>query len=100
MIIRNDRIDTELLTSDFYYDLPERLIAQHPAAVRDESRLMVLDRKTNTIEHKIFHDIIDHLHEGDLLVVNDSKVIPARLYGNKVDTGAVIEMLLLHDVII
>jgi len=82
MIIKNDRLHTDLLTSDFYYDLPEELIAQHPAEKRDESRLMVLDREKNTIEHKIFHDIIDYLREGDVLVINDSKVIPARLYGH------------------
>ena len=98
MIIRNERVATDLLTSDFYYDLPEELIAQHPAEIRDHSRLMVLDRKSGEIEHKIFHDIIDYLHEGDVLVVNDSKVIPARLYGHvEGREEAAIELLLLKQ---
>ena len=84
MAIINDKPKTDLCTSDFYYDLPEELIAQHPADVRDSSRLMVLHRENKTIEHKIFSDIIDYLNPGDTLVVNDSKVIPARLFGNKV----------------
>ncbi len=96
MIIRNERTDTNLMTKDFYYDLPEKLIAQHPAERRDSSRLMVLDRKDNTIEHKIFHDIVDYLNEGDVLVINDSKVIPARLYGHvEGREDAKIELLLL-----
>ncbi len=98
VIIRNERIHTELSTSDFYYDLPEELIAQHPAEVRDASRLMVLDRKSRTIDHKVFHDIIDYLNEGDVLVVNDSKVIPARLYGHvEGREEASIELLLLKQ---
>ncbi len=96
MIIRNERTDTNLMTKNFYYDLPEKLIAQHPAERRDSSRLMVLDRKDNTIEHKIFHDIVDYLNEGDVLVINDSKVIPARLYGHvEGREDAKIELLLL-----
>lgn len=98
MIIRNERIHTDLSTSDFYYDLPEELIAQHPMSRRDSSRLMVLDRKQGTLEHKIFHDIVDYLREGDVLVVNDSKVIPARLYGHvegREEAG--IELLLLKQ---
>ena len=80
---------------DFYYDLPEELIAQDPLEDRSSSRLLVLDRKTGDIEHKIFRDIIDYLNPGDCLVINDTKVIPARLIGVKADTGAAIEVLLL-----
>lgn len=80
---------------DFYYDLPEELIAQDPLADRSGSRLMVLDRKTGKTQHKIFKDVIDYLNAGDCLVVNDTKVIPARLIGEKVGTGAAIEVLLL-----
>ncbi len=80
---------------DFYYDLPQELIAQDPLAKRSESRLMVLDRKKDTIAHKHFYDIIDYLNPGDCLVINDTKVIPARLMGVKEDTGAGIEVLLL-----
>ena len=82
-------------TSDFYYDLPQELIAQDPLLKRSESRLMVLDRKDNTIEHKHFYDVIDYLNPGDCLVINDTKVLPARLMGVKEDTGASIEVLLL-----
>lgn len=81
--------------SDFYFELPEELIAQDPLKNRSKSRLMVLDRKTGNIEHKIFEDILDYLNPGDCLVVNNTKVIPARLYGTRVDTGAAIELLLL-----
>jgi S-adenosylmethionine:tRNA ribosyltransferase-isomerase len=80
-VIVNDLSDTDLKTSDFYYDLPEERIAQHPLEQRDTSRLMVLDRHSGTLEDKHFYDIIDYLHEGDVLVINDSKVIPARIYG-------------------
>ena len=83
--------------SDFYYDLPEELIAQTPIEKRDESRLMVLNRKDQSIEHKQFKDIIDYLEPGDCLVRNNTKVIPARLYGKKV-TGAKIEFLLLNQI--
>ena len=83
--------------SDFKYDLPEELIAQIPIAKRDESRLMVLDRKNETIHHKIFKDIVDYLKPGDVLVRNNTKVIPARIYGNK-DTGANVEFLLLNNI--
>ena len=82
-------------TSDFYYDLPQELIAQDPLEDRSSSRLMVLDKKTGTVEHKVFRDIIDYLKPGDCLVVNNTKVIPARLLGVKEDTGAHIEVLLL-----
>ena len=81
-MIVNERSHTDLVTSDFYYDLPEELIAQHPSAVRDHSRLMVLDRQSGELEHKHFFDIIDYLEPNDVLVVNDSKVIPARLFGH------------------
>ena len=82
-------------TSDFYYDLPEELIAQDPLEDRSSSRLMVLDRESGEISHHIFKDIIDYLNPEDCLVINDTKVIPARLYGVKEDTGAHIEILLL-----
>ena len=84
--------------SDFNYDLPEELIAQHPYEKRDEARLMVLDRANHTIEHKIFSDVIDYLNPGDCLVINDTKVIPARLYGSKDVTGAKVEFLLLNRI--
>lgn len=83
--------------SDFNYELPEKLIAQHPYDKRDEARLMVLNRKKLTIEHKIFRDIINYLEPGDCLVINNTKVIPARLLGKK-DTGANIEFLLLKRI--
>lgn len=81
--------------SDFDYDLPEELIAQHPSEKRDESRLLVLHKNTGEIEHKHFFDIIDYLHPGDVLVRNNSKVIPARIFGTKKDTGAHVEVLIL-----
>lgn len=80
---------------DFYYDLPEELIAQDPLENRSDSRLMVLDKYSGEIEHRIFSDITDYLKEGDCLVINNTKVIPARLYGSKVGTDAKIEILLL-----
>jgi len=83
--------------SEFNYDLPEELIAQHPYEKRDEARLMVLNRANQSIEHKIFSDVIDYLNPGDCLVINDTKVIPARLFGNK-DTGAKVEFLLLNRI--
>ena len=83
--------------SDFDYELPEELIAQHPYDKRDEARLMVLHRDTKEMEHKVFKDIIDYLEPGDCLVINDTKVIPARLYGKK-DTGANVEFLLLKRI--
>lgn len=82
---------------EFYYDLPEELIAQVPIKKRDESRLMVLDRKQQTIEHKIFKDILNYLKPGDCLVRNNTKVIPARIYGKK-ETGANVEFLLLNNI--
>ena len=82
-------------TSDFYYDLPEELIAQDPLEDRSSSRLMCLDKKSGELKHTNFKHIIDYLNEGDCLVINDTKVIPARLYGSKVGTNAGIEILLL-----
>ena len=85
-------------TSDFYYDLPKELIAQTPLEPRDSSRLLVLDRENGSLEHKHFYDIIDYLEEGDLLVVTDSRVLPARIYGIKDETGAKVDFLLLNQV--
>ena len=82
-------------TSDFYYDLPQELIAQDPLEDRSASRLMVLDKKTGKIQHHIFKEIVNYLNPGDCMVINDTKVIPARLYGAKVGTDAKIEVLLL-----
>ena len=82
-------------TSDFYYDLPEELIAQHPIENRTDSRLMVLDKVSGRIEHKHFRDIIDYLYKGDTLVLNDTRVIPARLFGNRPNKEERIEILLL-----
>ncbi|MBR6072912.1 MAG: tRNA preQ1(34) S-adenosylmethionine ribosyltransferase-isomerase QueA [Bacilli bacterium] len=84
-------------TSDFDYELPEELIAQTPLKDRSSSKLLVMDRFTGELEHKHFSDIKDYLHKGDVLVINDTRVIPARLMGTKEDTGAVIELLLLKD---
>ena len=83
--------------SKFIYDLPEELFAQHPVHNRDESRLMVLNRKEKTIEHKQFKDLINYFDEGDVMVFNDTKVFPARLFGNKEKTGARIEVFLLRE---
>ena len=94
--IVNERIKTDLKTSDFYYDLPEELIAQFPSAQRDKCRLMVIDRAAEKNEHKIFSDIIDYLNPEDMLVVNSSKVIPARLLGKTDKTGSDMELLLLR----
>ena len=85
-------------TSDFFYELPQEQIAQTPIEPRDHSRLMVLHRDSDAIEHEHFYNIIDHLNEGDCLIVNDSRVIPARIYGYKEDTGAKIEFLLLKQI--
>ncbi|MBO5937879.1 MAG: tRNA preQ1(34) S-adenosylmethionine ribosyltransferase-isomerase QueA [Clostridia bacterium] len=97
-MIVNEKKPTDLRTADFYYDLPEERIAQHPAEKRDHSRLMVLDRAAGTIEHRRFYDVLDYLREGDVLVVNDSKVIPARIYGHvEGREDAVLELLLLRQ---
>lgn len=83
--------------SDFKFDVPKKLISLYPTENRDESRLMVLNRKTGQIEHKIFKDIVEYFGEGDVFVTNDTKVFPARLYGNKEKTGAEIEVFLLRE---
>jgi len=85
-------------TDDFDFYLPEELIAQHPIKMRDQSRMMVLNRETGKTEHKIFSDELDCLHEGDVLVLNDTKVIPARLFGTKEETEAHVEVLLLKNI--
>ena len=82
-------------TSDFYYDLPQELIAQEPIYPRDTSRLLVLHKETGNIEHKTFRDILNYLNPGDCLVLNNTRVIPARLYGIKEGTQSSIEFLLL-----
>ncbi len=98
MTITNEKKATELKTSDFYYDLPEDLIAQHPMEKRDESRLMVLDRESGSITHRHFYDIVDYLEPDDVLVINDSKVIPARIYGHVEGRDeAALELLLLRQ---
>ena len=84
-------------TSEFYYDLPQELIAQTPADPRDSSRLLVYNRAEGSVQHKIFRDIIDFLNPGDALVINDTRVIPARLYGKKQGTGRQVEFLLLNQ---
>ena len=96
--IINEKIKTDLVTSDFYYDLPEELIAQHPMEQRDTSRMMVLNRREGTLSHKHFYDVLEYLKEGDVLVINDSKVIPARIYGHAEGRPeATIELLLLRQ---
>ncbi|MDE6666243.1 MAG: S-adenosylmethionine:tRNA ribosyltransferase-isomerase, partial [Ruminococcus sp.] len=87
----------ELLKSDFYYNLPEELIAQTPVEPRNSSRMMCVNRQTGTVEHDHFYNLCSHLKEGDLLVMNDSRVIPARLYGEKIENGTFIEFLLLEQ---
>lgn len=83
--------------SDFYYDLPKELIAQTPLEQRDISKMMVINRKNGEICHKHFYDILDYLNDGDCLVLNNTRVLPARIYGTKKDTGAVVEFLLLNN---
>lgn len=83
--------------SDFYYDLPKELIAQTPLEQRDSSKMMVINRKNGEICHKYFYDILDYLNDGDCLVLNNTRVLPARIYGTKKDTGAVVEFLLLNN---
>ena len=95
-LIQNELPDTSLKTSDFFYELPEELIAQTPLYPRDSSRLMVLDRESKKIEHRIFHDITEYLRPNDTLVINDSRVIPARIFG-KSEKGADVELLLLRQ---
>ncbi len=95
-LIVNERQKTELHTHDFYYDLPAQLIAQTPSEERDGCRLMVVDRQKDGVEHRIFRDILDYLNPEDMLVVNASKVIPARLLGKTDKTGSDMELLLLR----
>ncbi|MCH2217461.1 MAG: tRNA preQ1(34) S-adenosylmethionine ribosyltransferase-isomerase QueA [Flavobacteriales bacterium] len=83
--------------SNFNFDLPEQLLAEYPSEHRDEARLMVLNRKDQTIEHKLFKDLIDYFDEGDVMILNNTKVFPARMYGNKEKTGARIEVFLLRE---
>ena len=83
--------------SQFEFELPEKLIAEYPAEQRDESRLMVVHRDSGKIEHKQFKDVIDYFEDGDVMVMNDTKVFPARMYGNKEKTGAKIEVFLLRE---
>ena len=97
-VIVNQKPNTDLRTADFFYDLPEELIAQHPMEQRDTSRLMVLDREAGSITHRHFYDILDYLQPNDVLVINDSRVIPARLYGHvEGRPEASIELLLLRQ---
>ena len=95
-LIVNEKIATDLKKSDFFYELPPELIAQTPADKRDMSRLMTVGRNSGEIGHHVFHDIADMLHEGDVLVINNSKVIPARLIGIKESTGISMELLMLR----
>ena len=88
-----------MTVDDFDYDLPEELIAQTPLKKRDSSKLLVLNKETGKVEHKVFSDIIDYLDEGDVLVLNDTKVLPARLIGVKEETNAVVEILLLKNIV-
>lgn len=96
-MIKNTLSKTELKKSDFYYDLPDECIAQTPAEPRDSSRLLVIHKENGKREHRVFSDVIEYLSEGDVLVINDSKVIPARLYGIKEDSGIEIEVVLLRS---
>lgn len=97
-MITNEKRPTDLLTSDFFYELPPERIAQHPAEKRDHSRLMVLDRQSGSLTHRHFYDIIEYLNPEDVLVINDSKVIPARLYGHvEGREDALLELLLLRQ---
>ena len=84
--------------SDFYYDLPECLIAQTPIEPRNSSRLMVLDKGNYNIEHRIFNDLDEYLNEGDCLVLNNTRVLPARIFGTRTDTGAIVEFVLLKQI--
>ena len=95
-MIINERKHTELTKKDFYYDLPPELIAQTPSEKRDMSRLLVVDRKSESYTDRIFHDITDYLKPNDTLVINDSKVIPARLFGIKTESGINCETMLLR----
>ena len=95
-MITSKRPETDLVTRDFFYDLPEELIAQTPAEPRDSARLLVADRASGELSHRIFRDLPEYLRPGDTLVINDSKVIPARLMGTKEETGVAVELVLLR----
>ena len=90
-------MNNSMKTSDFYYELPERLIAQHPLEQRDSSRLLHVDKESGSLEHRHFTDILDYLRPGDTLIMNNTRVLPCRIYGVKQDTGAVVEFLLLSQ---
>lgn len=94
--MKNAGQTTPMKKSDYFYDLPQELIAQEPIEPRDHSRLLVLDRQTGGIQDRHFYDLEEFLKPGDCLILNDSRVLPARLYGRKKDTGASVELLLLH----
>ena len=96
-MIVNKRPETTLTTADFYFDLPPAQIAQTPVEPRDSSRMMVIDRESGAISHRIFRDVTEYLRPGDTLVINDSRVIPARLYGVKEETGVECEVVLLRQ---
>jgi S-adenosylmethionine:tRNA ribosyltransferase-isomerase len=88
---------SKMKLSEFDFDLPEELVANYPSENRDESRLMVIHRETGEIEHKLFKDVIDYFSEGDVMIMNNTRVFPARMYGNKEKTGAKIELFLLRE---
>jgi S-adenosylmethionine:tRNA ribosyltransferase-isomerase len=88
---------SKMKLSEFDFDLPEELIANYPSENRDESRLMVIHRDTGKIEHKLFKDVLDYFSEGDVMIMNNTRVFPARMYGNKEKTGAKIEVFLLRE---
>ena len=88
---------SKMKLSEFDFDLPEELVANYPSENRDESRLMVIHRETGEIEHKLFKDVIDYFSEGDVMIMNNTRVFPARMYGNKEKTGAKIEVFLLRE---
>ncbi|WP_268913227.1 tRNA preQ1(34) S-adenosylmethionine ribosyltransferase-isomerase QueA [Lentilactobacillus sp. SPB1-3] len=96
--MEEDELENKYTLEDFNYDLPQELIAQTPIKNRDTSRLLVLDRQTGATEDRHFYDILDYLNPGDALVMNNSKVMPARIYGEKKDTGGHVEVLLLHNI--
>jgi len=88
---------SKMKLSDFSFDLPEELIAEYPSENRDEAKLMVIHRSTGKIEHKLFKDLINYFSEGDVMIMNNTRVFPARMYGNKEKTGAKIEVFLLRE---
>lgn len=96
-MITNEKNKTDLRLRDFYYELPKELIAQDPPEKRDSARLLVADRKSGLFTHRVFYEVVDYLEKGDVLVINDSKVIPARLIGKKADTGINMEVVLLRQ---